>query len=123
MKQGKVKGNDILLDLGSSCYVFRDDILLSNIRQNPKTSRSLTNGGHQDLQLMEYLPGFFPVWYNKKLMIVEVHKKFRITTDTNIATAMNVYLHNGSIMIFTEITSGLYIFRAIISITIILSSN
>ena len=65
---------------------------------------------------MGSLSGFFPIWFNKNSMInilsfAEVCKVYRITIDTDIAATMNVHLHNGNIMTFTEVDSGLYIFQ------------
>ena len=62
------------------------------------------------------LPDFFPVWYNKKSMInilsfTEVRKKFRLSANTDIATAMNVHLHNGFMIVFIEVALGLYILK------------
>ena len=78
--------------------------------------RAITNGDHQDSHLIGDLPGFFPVRFNKKsilniLSFAEVHKVYRITIDTDIAATMNVHLHNGNIMPFAEVDSGLYIFQ------------
>ena len=47
-KSGKVERNDILLDSGTSCSVFRDNNLLSNIRKRPNMLCALNNGGRQD---------------------------------------------------------------------------
>ena len=78
--------------------------------------RAITNGGHQDSHLIGDLPGFFPVWFNKNSMLnilsfAQIRKVYRITIDTDIAATMNVHLHNGNIMTFTEVDSGLYIFK------------
>ena len=77
---------------------------------------AITNGDHQDSHLIGDLPGFFPVWFNKKsilniLSFAEVRKVYRITIYTDIAATMNAHLHNGNIMLFTEVDLGLYIFQ------------
>ena len=43
-KQGKLKGNDILLDTCSTYSVFYDNNHLYNIRYSPNTLRAITNG-------------------------------------------------------------------------------
>ena len=45
------------------------------------------------------------------LSFAEVRKVYRITIDTDIATTMNVHIHNCNIITFTEVDSGLYIFQ------------
>ena len=45
------------------------------------------------------------------LGFAEVRKVYRITIDTDIAATMNVHLHNGNIMTFTEVDLSLYIFQ------------
>jgi len=115
-KQGKFKRNDTLLDTGSTCSVFFDNNLLRNIRKSPNTLRAITNGGHQDSHFIGNLPGFFPVLFNKNSMLnnlsfAEVRKVYRTAIDTYTTVTMYVHLHNGNIMTFTEVDSGLYIFQ------------
>ena len=116
LKQGKLKGNDILLNTGSTCSIFCDNNLLRNIRKSTNTLRALTNGGYQDLYLIEHslVSSQYGSTINQCLIFfsfAKVHKVYRITIDTDIATTINVHLHNGNIMTFTEVDSGLYIFQ------------
>ena len=43
------------------------------------------------------------------LSFAEIRKVYRITIDTDIAATVNVHLHHGKIMTFTEVNSGIYI--------------
>ena len=77
--------------------------------------RALTNGGHQDSTEKGILPGFFPVWVNRKsrmniLAWKDVRRKFRITADTGVANEIVVHLSDEKKMIFSEVESGLFIY-------------
>ena len=106
----------ILLDTGSTVSVFKNRDLLKNVKTSENTLCAYTNGGHQDSSLQGDLPGFFRVWYNPSSMVnilawCDVRKKFRITTDTNIETTINVHINKNHIIKFREVESGLYIYN------------
>jgi hypothetical protein len=60
-----IDANWILLDSQSTISVFRNASMLSNIRRSPQTLRTLTNGGHQDSDMIGDFPNLGPVWYDK----------------------------------------------------------
>ena len=106
--------NDILLDTGSTCSVFHNKKLVTDIRPSNKTLRAYTNGGHQDSKQIATLPGFFDVWYNPASMVnilsyADVRKRFRITSDTEKDSCINVHMDDGRTMKFREVKSGLYL--------------
>ena len=108
--------SDILLDSGSSCSILNNDEILENIVDSEITLRCHTNGGHHHSHKEGYFPGFLYVWYNPMSMLnilsfAEVRNKFRITMDTNNETSMTVHLKNNKIVIFDEVSSGLYLFK------------
>jgi hypothetical protein len=53
----------------STCSVFRNKDLLTNIRKSNSTLRAYTNGGYQDSHEIAMLPGYFEVWYNPNSMV------------------------------------------------------
>ena len=115
-KDCNYSSSDILLEPGSSCSVLNNDEILENIVDSKTTLRCYTNGGHQYSHKKGYFPGFFYVWYNIMSMLnilsfAEVRNKFRITMDTNNETSMTVHLKNNKIVIFDEVSSGLYLFK------------
>ena len=108
--------SDILLDSGSSCSVFNNDEILENTVDSETKLICYTNDRHQDSYKMGYFPGFFYEWYTPMSMLnilsfAEVRNKFRITMDTNNETSMTVHLKNNKIVIFDEVSSGLYLFK------------
>jgi hypothetical protein len=105
--------NWILLDSQSTISVFKNAAMLSNIRRSPHVLRALTNGGHQDSEMIRDFPNLGPIWYNKAsianiLSLAEVRKVCRITMDTSAAAEIRVHRVDGSIMAFHEHPSGLY---------------
>ena len=101
----------ILLNSQSTVSVFRNADMLTNIRRSPHTLCALTNGGHQDSNLLGDFPNLGPVWFNSEsslaniLSLSKVRKSCRVTMDT-----MCVHRLDGSIMKFVEHASGLYVF-------------
>lgn len=54
--------NWILLNSQSMVSVFKNPVMLTNIRRNPHVLRALTNGRHQDSNLIGDFPNLSPVW-------------------------------------------------------------
>ena len=109
--------NWILLDSQSTVSVFKNRQMLSNIRCSGHTLRAMTNGGHQDSNMIGDFPNLGPVWYNPAsianiLSLADVRKVCRVTMDTDEATALFVHRIDGSTMRFQEHSSGLYVFDA-----------
>jgi len=106
--------NWILLDSQSTISVFCNPNMLAKIRCSDRTLRALTNGGHQDFHMIGDFPNLGEVWFNKIsianiLSLAEVRKVCRVTMDTNSEPAMHVHRLDGSIMVFKEHESGLYV--------------
>ena len=92
----KYSDNDILIDTGSTCSVFKNEHMLMNIVRSKYIMRAMTNGGHQDSHHVGLFPGFFEVYYNEKSLLYilsmrDVRKHFRVTMDTEVEAAM-IYL-------------------------------
>jgi hypothetical protein len=107
----------ILLDSQSTVSVFKNRLLLSNIRTSRTTLRVHTNGGTQLSRKIGTVNNFGDVWYNEDslaniLSMAAVRKVCRITMDTSVEAAMLVHRTDGSIMKFQEFTSGLYYYDA-----------
>ena len=76
----------------------------------------LTNSGHPDSHMIGDFPNLGKVWYNKELIskffsIAIVCKVSQVTMDTNDKLTMYVHHLDGSIMIFKEHESGLYLYK------------
>ena len=107
----------ILLDSQSTISVFRNASMLTNIRPSDHVLRALTNGGHQDSNMVGDFPNLGTVWYNSAsianiLSLSDVRKVCRVTMDTHKETAMCVHRLDGSVMRFVEHPSGLYVFNS-----------
>ena len=117
----KYSDNNILLDTGSTCSVFKNANMLINIVRRKYRMRAMTNGGHQDSHCVGLFPGFFEIYYNHKSLLNilstrDVRKHFRVTMDTEVEAAMNVHLKDGKILKFKEVEPGLYMFCPIIKV-------
>jgi hypothetical protein len=53
----------ILLDSQSTILVFRNPNMLPDIRESERTLRAITNGGHQDSNMIGNFPNLGEVWY------------------------------------------------------------
>ena len=107
--------NWILLDSQSTVSVFKNPAMLANIRQSPHILRALTNGGHQDSNLIGDFPNLGPVWYNSEslaniLSLPDVRKVCRVTMDTGKESALCVHRLDGSVMKIREHDCGLYVY-------------
>lgn len=107
--------NWILLDSQSTISVFKNKDMLRDVRRSPHTLRAITNGGHQDSNMIGDFPNLGPVWYNKQsianiLSLADVRKVCTVTMDTAKEPAINVQRKDGSIMSFVEHPSGLYVY-------------
>ncbi len=107
--------NWILLDSQSTISVFNNPSMLSNIRQSNHTLHALTNGGHQDSDMVGDFANLGTVWFNRDsianiLSLADVARVCRVTIDTSQEASMTVHRKDGSIMKFVEHPSGLYVF-------------
>ena len=108
--------NWILLDSQSTMSVFKNPAMLTNIRRSKHTLRALTNGGHQDSNMIGDFPNLGEVWYNSMsianiLSLADVRKICRVTMDSRDEPAIHVHRLDGSIMTFSEHESGLYVYN------------
>ena len=90
--------------------------MLTNVRKSRYVLRTLTNGGHQDSDIIGDFPNLGKVWYNgdsiaNTLSLSDVAKVCRVAMDTEQEPAMLVHRVDGSIMHFHEHSSGLYVFK------------
>jgi hypothetical protein len=103
----------ILLDSQSIVSVFKNRLLLSNIRPSASNLHVHTNGGVQISSQMGTVKNFGDVWFNTDslaniLLMAAVRKVCRITMDTSVEATMNVHRKDDTIMKFKEYKSGLY---------------
>ena len=108
--------HSILLDTGSTCSVFRNKVILENIRNSPTKLRAYTNRGHQDSKEIVTPPGYFDVWYNPESMVnilsfADIRKRFRVTIDSQKEAIITVHLDEEKTVKFTEVASGLYLYN------------
>ena len=106
----------ILLDSQSTISVFRNPDMLTDIRPSTHTMRAMTNGGHQDSNMVGNFPNLGQVWYNPNsianiLSLSDVRKVCRVTMDTEVGATLDVHRLDGSIMPFVEHPSGLYVYN------------
>jgi hypothetical protein len=106
--------SQILLDSGSSCSVFCDRNLLSNIGRSDHSITAYTNGGAQESHFYGDFDGFFRVWYNPDCMLnilswAEVASHFRITSDSAIEDCIYVRISDGIKICFTNINDDIYL--------------
>jgi hypothetical protein len=88
----------ILLDSQSTISVFCNADMLTNIRPSGHVLPAITNGGHQDSDLVGDFPNLGQVWF--------------ITMDTQAEAASIVHRRlNGSKMKFVEHDCGLYVYH------------
>ena len=78
----------ILLDSQSTISVFKNPAYLTNIRRSERTLRAITNGGHQDSNMVGDFPNLGEVWYNHNsianiLSLSDVRKVCRVTMDSD----------------------------------------
>ncbi len=89
--------------------------MLTNIRKSEHTLRALTNGGHQDSDMIGDFNNLGIVWYNPSsianiLSLADVRKVCRVTLDTSDEPSICVHRLDGSIMKFAEHASGLCVY-------------
>ena len=119
----RVSGIDqawILLDSQSTISVFRNPDMLTNIRPSSHVLRAVTNGGHQDSDLIGDFPNLGTVWFNPHsianiLSLADVRKICRVTMDTAAEPALIVHRIDGSEMKFLEHQCGLYVYNPSVS--------
>ena len=112
-----INPNWILLDSESSISVFRNPKLLTNIRRTTDGVRVYTNGGYQDSTMHGDIPNFGTVWFNPASManilsLAHVTSVCRVTMDSDVENALLLHRKDGSIMKFSEMSSGLYYYDA-----------
>ena len=105
----------ILLDTQSTISVFNNPNMIDDIQPSDYTLRVWTNGGHQDSNLQGIFKNLGSVWFNSAsianiLLLAEVRKVCRVTLDTAIEPSLHAHRKDGSIMKFTEHSTGLYVF-------------
>ena len=110
----RYKDTAILIHTGSTCFVFHNKNMLSDVRKSRNKLRACTNGEHQDSTLVGDLPGFFQVWYNPSSMLnilawCDVAGKYRITADTAIADVIHVHVSDDTVLTFKQVASGLFL--------------
>ena len=86
----------ILLDSQSTISVFKNPVFLTNIRRSTHVLRAITNGGHQDSDMVGDFPNLGEVWYNRNsianiLSLADVRKVCRVTMDTSAEPALIVH--------------------------------
>ncbi len=106
----------ILLDSQSTISVFKNADFLTNIRHSGRVLRAITNGGHQDSDMVGDFPNLGEVWFNEDsianiLSLADVRKVCRVTMDTSHEPALLVHRLDGSVMKFIEHPSGLYVYK------------
>jgi hypothetical protein len=103
----------VLLDSESTISVFNNARLLRNIRVSPTSVTVHTNGGTQVSSHIGDVPNFGPVWFNPEslaniLSLAAVRKVCRVTMDSAVSPSFHVHKRDGTIMTFSEFSSGLY---------------
>ena len=111
---GGIDPNWILFDSLSTISVIQNASMLQNIRNGLHVLRAITNGGHQDSNMIGNFPNLGPVWYNKNsianiMLLSEVRKVCTVTMDTSKEPAINVHRKDGFIMSFVEFPSDHYV--------------
>ena len=109
----------ILLDSESTCSIFRDASLLSDVQGTDPPLVLNTNGGpHTAHQMGNYhgLGSPLRVWYNPNslanvLALCDVRHKAQVTLDTARELAFLVHVPNGPPLRFTEHSTGLYVYH------------
>jgi hypothetical protein len=101
----------ILLDSQSMVSVFKNRLLLTNIRAASKVLRVHTNGGIQLNRDIGTVKNFGDVWFDpdslaNTLSMSAVSRVCRVTMDSSIENALHVHRKNGTIMTFKECKSG-----------------
>ena len=110
----------LLIDSQSTMSVFNNKTMLRNVRQSPHVIRALTNGGHQDSNMIGDYPNLgkvCTVWYNPAsianiLSLADVRKICTVTMDSSRSPSIHVHRHDGTIMSFDEHPSGLYVYNS-----------
>jgi hypothetical protein len=108
--------NWILLDSQSTISVFRNAAMLTSIRESDHMLRAVTNGGHQDSNMVGDFPSLGEDWYNREsianvLSLADVGKVCRGTMDSLAEPSMYVHRLDGTGMRFLKHLSGLYVFN------------
>ena len=107
----------ILLDSESTCSIFRDSSLLSDIKPTDPPLVLNTNGGpHTSSKTGTYhgLGSPLTVWFNPNslanvLALRDVRRRAQVTLDTNQELAFLVHIPDAPPLRFTEHDTGLYI--------------
>jgi hypothetical protein len=107
----------ILLDSQSTVSVFKNRLLLTNMRAASKVLCVHANGGVQLNRDIGTVKNFGDVWFNpdslaNTLSMSAVSRACRITMDSSIENALHVHRKNGTIMTFKEHKSGSHCYDA-----------
>ncbi|KAI2505105.1 Reverse transcriptase (RNA-dependent DNA polymerase) [Fragilaria crotonensis] len=117
----------ILLDSQSTISVFNNASMLTNIRKSDHTLRALTNGGHQDSDMIGNFHnlGLFGTTLTPSptYSLADVPKFCRVTLDTLEEPSICVHRIDGSIIKFAEHGSGLYVYNSAAQLDLELSRH
>jgi hypothetical protein len=90
--------------------------MLTNIRKSGHVLRTLTNGGHQDVDMVGDFLNLGEAWYNWDLIanilsLAKARMVCRITMHSATAPVINVHRLDWTVTSFEEHPSGLYVFK------------